>query len=185
MTFTIYSSRPWMAAAGAALYAWLACLCALTWRQAHRRGLLAEARWWGVLAAGQLFCTADAAFGIRMAVAEIGRRFSVQQDWYEYRGYAQAILSAAVLLAIIAGWVVSYRIRKGTPGVRLALGGMLLSLLLFLIAGISMHRLENLLAWPFEPLAPRTSLRVLASGLTAAGAWLSLRRYGSAPTPPE
>jgi hypothetical protein len=63
---------------------------------------------------------------------------------------------------------------------------MLLALLFFLIAAISMHRLEDLLAWPFEQLALGTSMRVAACGPTAAGAGPGkyLRGAGLTAAPP-
>jgi hypothetical protein len=182
--FAIHSSRPWMAATGMVLYAGLACLCAVAWRKARRDGLPAAARGWGVVAMGQLFLGADAAFGIRLVLAEASREFFVQHGWYEQRWFVQAILSAATLMTCVTGWMVLGRVRKMPLGVRLALGGLLLSLLLFLIAVVSMHRLEVLLAWPFEPLALGTSMRAAACVLTATGAWKYLRGGGIVAAPP-
>ena len=123
----------------------------------------------------QMFLGADAAFGIRLVVAETGRKFFHQQGWYGHRWTVQAILFAAACMIILTAWVILRRARNLPSGGRLALGGTLLSGLLFLIAAISMHRLEVVLAWPFEPLALGTSVRAAACGLTAAGAWRYLQ----------
>ena len=156
-------------------YAAVACLCGAAWHQARRRGLRADAWWWGLLAAGQVFLAADAVLGIRLTLAEAGREFFVRHDWYGQRWPLQYVLSAAALLAVILGAIVLHRVRKLPAGIPLAASGLLLSLLIFSIAAVSLHRLENLLAWPFEPLALGTSLRTTACGLTALGAWKSLR----------
>ena len=62
-----------MAITGIVVYAGLACLCAVAWRKARRDGVPTAARWWGVLAMGQMFLGADAAFGIRLVLAQAGR----------------------------------------------------------------------------------------------------------------
>ena len=164
-----------MAAVAMVVYAAVACLCAAAWHKARRRGRRADAWWWGLLAAGQVFLATDAVLGIRLTLAEIGREYFVRRHWYGERWPVQYVLSAAAFMAVILGAIVLHRVRKLPAGIPLAASGMLLSLLVFSIAAISMHRLENLLTWPFEPLALGTSLRAIACGLTALGAWRSLR----------
>lgn len=158
-------------------YAALACLCAAAWHKARHHGQRAEARWWGLMAAGHVFLAVDAALGIRLTLAETGREYFARHGWYGQRWPVQCVLSAAAFMVVILGAVVLRRARKLPAGIPLAASGMLLSLLVFSIAAVSMHWLESLLAWPFEPLALGTSLRTIACGLTALGAWRSLRPH--------
>jgi hypothetical protein len=170
------ASRPWMAAAGMGLYAGVGCLCVAARSGAARRGAARNARWWGLLAGCQGFLAADAAFGIRMILAGAGRSVVQEHGWYESRAIVQAMLLAGVsAMAVLAGIVVR-RIRGLPRETRWAAGAALVSLLMFAVSVISMHKLEGLLAWPFEPLALRTSVRGAACLVTAAASVMSLRR---------
>jgi hypothetical protein len=163
--------RLWMAAGGM-VYTGVACLCGTTWQKARRRGLALDAMWWGLMAVGHFFLALDAILGFRLAIAELGRMLFKEGGWYGDRKPVQVVLSvAALLIAAGVGWALLKWPRRPSRGCRLAGWGTLLSLLLFAVAAISMHQMDVILGWPFQPVSVGAGLRGLACVMTGAGAW--------------
>jgi hypothetical protein len=173
-----HSSHPWMTMAGAAIYLGLAGMSAAAWSKARGRAL-ARAWLWGALAMTQVFLATDALLGIRLLIAQAGREFFREHGWYGEHRYFQAVLAAAMLMAMGAfTWVALHPARRSPLGCRLAIGGALLSLLMFLLACISLHSFEVWLDWPGKPLGMGTMARVGGCALMGIGGWQFHRRAG-------
>jgi hypothetical protein len=95
----VHSRYPWLAVAGAVIYLGLSSLFIAQWREA-RHHLVRASSLWGVLALTQLFLAADALYGLRMAIAGMGRELFREHVWYAYRWQFQAALTAVVLITL-------------------------------------------------------------------------------------
>jgi len=166
-----HTRHPLLAAAGACVYLTLSGLCLLSWRRSHSQ----KENWawlWGFLAAGNLFFAVDAVFGIRLLIAEIGREIFKDHGWYAARRSFQGLASAVVLLALgLIAWGALRAARRVPPGCRLALAGLALSAIPFVIACISMHFMEDLMARPNAVLGLGAALRAAGCAVTGIGAW--------------
>jgi hypothetical protein len=164
------------AAVGAGIYVMLGALCAVGWKQSLRKSR--NMVWfWGSLAGLQFFLACDALFGVRLVLAEIGREFFEREDWYQHRVPVQ--LAASIVGVTLAAWAIpgAKRLMRHLPrGCWLALAGTCVGIVLFCLAVISMHLIEDLMDWPIQALSLGRILRLFGCALTLAGTWTYLCR---------
>jgi hypothetical protein len=152
----------------AVLHAGLACGCLAVYFRAHPRK---RSTLWLLLAFVQVFFSVDAVFGIRFALAAVGRAYFKHHGWYGKRRPFQAVVS---LTAVTASIVLGRRMIRlaSRNSIRIALAGAALLVVSFAVQAVSWHYSDKLLAWPHSPLSINAFIRLVGCGLT----WLGIRR---------
>jgi hypothetical protein len=173
----VKTSADWLdptRASGLAAYGTAVTCCAIAWIRTRARGtdpLLAKVL---ILIESGLFL--DVAFNLRWMLHQLLMDLARRAHEYDVRRLPQLIVMVCLVGLLISGFVAVWRLFRGRPGARLAVTGVLLSLVLWCTEVVSLHAVDHVLYHLLGNVMLVSFLWVSASLVTSIGVLVDSRQ---------